>query len=157
MSDRQAPHANDATEAFIFKCHESLFDPDNRRKINDNLTTVHGNALKELMNLVQDHGITRRSVNFKWLLTFDLWAVRCEVYLEVSCTPFKLQQKPPLTIPDPYYLFLSPSENFQLHEVLPEVLPVVLLDVHHEVHFVVLTSFDYTWVIPTHPKSIWLV
>ena len=67
--------------AFIFKCHESLFDPDNRRKINDNLTTVHGNALKELMNLVQDHGITRRSVNFKWLLTFDLWAVRCEVYL----------------------------------------------------------------------------
>ena len=60
MSDRQAPHANDATEAFIFKCHESLFDPDNRRKINDNLTTVHGNALKELMNLVQDHGIIMR-------------------------------------------------------------------------------------------------
>ena len=60
MSDRQAPHANDATEAFIFKCHESLFDPDNRRKINDNLTTVQRNALKELMNLVQDHGIIVR-------------------------------------------------------------------------------------------------
>ena len=42
-----------------------------------------------------------------------------------------------MTIPDPYYLFLSPSENLQLHEVLPEVLsevpPVVLLDVHLEV------------------------
>ena len=46
--------------AFIFKCHESLFDPDNRRKINDNLTTVQRNALKELMNLVQDHGIIVR-------------------------------------------------------------------------------------------------
>ena len=64
--------------------------------------------------------------------------MRCEVYLEVSCTPFKLQLKPPLTIPDPYYLFLSPSENLQLHKVLPEVLsevpPVVLLDVHLEVY-----------------------
>ena len=46
--------------AFIFKCHESLFDPDNRRKINDNLTTVQRNALKELMNLVRDHGIIVR-------------------------------------------------------------------------------------------------
>ena len=46
--------------AFIFKCHESLFDPDNRRKINDNLTTVQRNALKELMNLVQDCGIIVR-------------------------------------------------------------------------------------------------
>ena len=46
--------------AFIFKCHESLFDLDNRRKINDNLTTVQRNALKELMNLVQDHGIIVR-------------------------------------------------------------------------------------------------
>ena len=76
--------------------------------------------------------------------------MRCEVYLEVSCTPFKLQLKPPLTIPDPYYLFLSPSENFQPYEVLPEVPPVVLLVVHLEV----LTSSDYTLVIPTHPKSI---
>ena len=65
----------------------------------------------------------------------------------MSSTPFKLQLKPPLTIPDPYYLFLSPSENFQLHEILPEVLlevpPLVLLDVHLEVHFEVLTSSDY--------------
>ena len=62
----------------------------------------------------------------------------CEFYLEVSCTPFKYQLKPPLTIPDPYYLFLSLSENFRLHEVFPEVLseipPVVLLYVHLEVH-----------------------
>ena len=62
----------------------------------------------------------------------------CEVYLEVSCTPLKLQLKPPMTIPDPYYLFLSPSENLQLNEVLPEVLsevpPVVLLDFHLEVY-----------------------
>ena len=67
-------------------------------------------------------------------MTFNFWVVRCEVYLEVSCTPFKLKLIPPLTIPDPYFLFPSPSENFQLHEVLPEVLPevppVVLLDVH---------------------------
>ena len=65
--------------------------------------------------------------------------MRCEVYLEVSCTPFKLQLKPPLTIPEPYYLFLSSYENFQLHEVLIEELPLVLLDVHLEI----LTSSDY--------------
>ena len=74
--------------------------------------------------------------------------MRCEVYLEVSCTPSKLQLKPLLTIPDPNYLFLSPSEHFKLHEVLPEVLsevpPLVLLDVHLEVHIEVLTFFDYT-------------
>ena len=74
--------------------------------------------------------------------------MRWEVCLEVLCTPFKLQLKPPLTIPDPYYPFLSPSENFQLCEILPEVLPevplVVLLDGHLEVHFEVLTSSDYT-------------
>ena len=74
--------------------------------------------------------------------------MRCKVYLEVSCTPFKVQPKPPLTIPDPRYLFLSLFENFQLHEVLPEVLPeipvVFLFDVHLEVHFKVLTSSDYT-------------
>ena len=70
--------------------------------------------------------------------------MRCEVYLEVSHTPFKLQLKPPLTTSDPYYLFLSPSENFQLHEVLPEVPPVVLLDINLGVHLEVLTSSDYT-------------
>ena len=86
--------------------------------------------------------------------------MRCEFYLEMSCTPFKLQLKPPLSIPDPYYLFLSRSENFQLHEVLPEKLPevlpeivpevlpdvppVVLLDVHLEVHLEVLTFSDHT-------------
>ena len=74
--------------------------------------------------------------------------MRCEVYLEVSCTPLKLQLKPTLTFPDPYYFFLSPSENFQLHgvipEVLPEVPPVVLLDVHLDVHFEGLTYSDYT-------------
>ena len=61
---------------------------------------------------------------------------------------FKLQLKPSLTIPDPYYLILSPSETFQLHEVLPEVLHevplVVLLNVHLEVHSEVLTSSEYT-------------
>ena len=70
----------------------------------------------------------------------------------------KCQLKPPLTIPDTYYLFLSPSENFQPYEVLPEVLPevppVVLLVVYLEVHLEVLTSSDFTLVIPTHPKSI---
>ena len=50
-----------------------------------------------------------------------------------SCTPSKLQLKPPLTIPDPYYLFLSPSENFQLDEVLHEVLPEALPEVLPEV------------------------
>ena len=52
------------------------------------------------------------------------------------------------TIPDPYYLFLSQSENFQHHEVLsevlPEVPPVVLFDFNFEVDFEVLTSSDYT-------------
>ena len=70
--------------------------------------------------------------------------MRCDFYLEVSCNPLKLQLKPPLTIPDPYYLFLSPFESLQLHEVLLEVLPVVLLDVQLVVHSEVLTSSDYT-------------
>ena len=58
-------------------------------------------------------------------MTFKFWVVKFEVYLEVS--HFKLQLKPPLTIPDPHYLLLIPSENFQLHEVLPEVLTEVHL------------------------------
>ena len=82
--------------------------------------------------------------------------MRRGVYLEVSCTPFKLKQKPPLTIPDPYYLFLSPSENFLLHEVLPEVLPevppIVLFDVHLEVDFEVQTSSDYIYLSHTNPS-----
>ena len=76
-------------------------------------------------------------------MTINFLVVRCEAYLEVSCTLFKLQLKPPLTILDPCYLFLSPSKNIQLHEVLPKVLPGVLpvvpLDVHLEVHLEVLT------------------
>ena len=59
-TDRKAPRANDATEAFIFKVKEQLFDPENRRKINDNLTGNQRNALKELMKLVEDHGIIVR-------------------------------------------------------------------------------------------------
>ena len=59
----------------------------------------------------------------------------------------ELELKPPLTILELCYLFLSPSKNFQLHEVLPEVLPevplVLLLDVHLEVHFEVLTFSDH--------------
>ena len=64
--------------------------------------------------------------------------MRCEVFLDVSSTSFKLQLIPSLTTPYPYYLILSPYENFQLHEVLPEVLPdvppEVPLDVHLDVH-----------------------
>ena len=48
--------------------------------------------------------------------------MRREVYLKMEYTIFKLQLKPPLTIPD---LF----ENFRLNEVLPNVPPVVLLDI----------------------------
>ena len=52
-------------------------------------------------------GLISKSKYFtlKWLSAI----VSCEVenslkvYLEVSCTPFKLQLKPPLTIPIPYY------------------------------------------------------
>ena len=65
--------------------------------------------------------------------------MRCDVYLEVSCIHFKLQLKPPLTIP-----VLSSSEYLQLHDVLPEVPPVVLFDVHLEVYLGVVTSSDYT-------------
>ena len=63
-------------------------------------------------------------------MTFNFRIVRGEFNLEVSCTLYKLQLKPPLTIPDTYHLFMNPSENSQLHEVLPEV---VHLDVHLEV------------------------
>ena len=93
-------------------------------------------------------------------MTFNFWVVRSEflfVKFNLKCYSVWTSSE---TIHDPYYLFLSPSENFQLHEVLPEVLPevppVVLLDGHLKVHFEVLTSSEYTWVIPTHPKSNWL-
>ena len=56
-----------------------------------------------------------------------------------------------------YYLFLSPYEKFQLHELLPELLPDVPPVVPLDVHLEVLTSSDYIWVIPTHPRFIWLV
>ena len=59
-TDRKPPRANEATEAFIFKVKEQLFDPENRRKINDNLTQGQRNALKDLMKLVEDHGIILR-------------------------------------------------------------------------------------------------
>ena len=59
-TDRKAPRANDAIEAFIFKCQEDLFNPDNRRKINDNLSPEHRTALKELMKLVENHGVIAR-------------------------------------------------------------------------------------------------
>ena len=70
--------------------------------------------------------------------------MRCEVFLDVSSTSFKLQLIPSLTTPYPYYLILSPYENFQLHEVLPGVPPVVLLDGHLEDYLEVVTSSDFT-------------
>ena len=59
-TDRRAPRGNDALEAFIFRCHEQLFDPDKRRKINDNLTPDQRAVLRNLMNLFADHGIIVR-------------------------------------------------------------------------------------------------
>ena len=59
-TSKKAPRANDATEAFIFKVHEELFSVEKRRKINDNLTQNQRKALKELMSLVEDHGIIIR-------------------------------------------------------------------------------------------------
>ena len=66
----------------------------------------------------------------------------------------ELKLKPPLTIPDSYKLFLKLSDNFRLIEVLPDVPPVVQLDLCLGVHLEVLTSSDPTLVIPTHPRSI---
>ena len=57
---RKAPKANDALEAFIFKVHEEVFDPENRRKINNNLSNGERKALHELMDLVSGHGIIVR-------------------------------------------------------------------------------------------------
>ena len=57
---RKAPRANDALEAFIFKVHEEVFDPEKRRKINDNLSVGERKALKELMDLVATHGVIVR-------------------------------------------------------------------------------------------------
>ena len=57
---RKAPRANDALEEFIFKVHEEVFDPENRRKINSNLTGEERKALHELMDLVANHGIIVR-------------------------------------------------------------------------------------------------
>ena len=52
---------------------------------------------------------------------------------------------------------LDVSDNFRLIKVLPDVPPVVPLDLYLGVHLRVLTSSDLTWVIPTHPRSIWLI
>ena len=49
-----------------------------------------------------------------------------------------------LTIHDSYKVSLSPSDNFRLPKVLPDVPPVVLLDVHLEGHLEVLTDSDHT-------------
>ena len=59
-STKKAPRANDATEAFIFKVQEDLFNVEKRRKINDNLSQKQRKALKELMGLVENHGIIIR-------------------------------------------------------------------------------------------------
>ena len=68
-----------------------------------------------------------------------------KVYLEVfRVLLLKLQLKLILSIPDSYQLFLSPSENFRLPEVLPYAPPVVQLDVHLEVHLEVLTFPDHS-------------
>ena len=57
---RKAPRANDALEAFIFKVHEEVFDPVNRRKINNNLSGGERKALHDLMDLVANEGIIVR-------------------------------------------------------------------------------------------------
>ena len=68
-----------------------------------------------------------------------------KVYLEVfRVLLLKLQLKLILSIPDSYQLFLSPSENFRLPEVLPDDPPVFLFGVHLEVRLEVLTFSDHT-------------
>ena len=83
------------------------------------------------------------------LSSFELWAVAWEI-----CFLKSLQVKPTFIIPSSY---LTLPGSILLPEVLPEVPPEVLLDVHLEVHLEALTSFNHTWVIPTHPRSIWVV
>ena len=56
----------------------------------------------------------------------------------------ELKLKPPLTIPDSFYFFLQLSDNFRLIEVLPDVPPVVPLNLCLGVHLDVLTSSDPT-------------
>ena len=70
-----------------------------------------------------------------------------------------ISMKITLTGPWPYLneLFMKLSDNFRLIEVLPDVPSVVPLDLCLDVHLEVLTSSDPTWVIPTHPRSIWHV
>ena len=53
------------------------------------------------------------SVNFKWLLTFELWVVRCEVYLEVTY-PLNFSWNHP-------WPFLTHIISSCFPEVLPEV------------------------------------
>ena len=56
----------------------------------------------------------------------------------------ELKLKPSLTIPDSYSLLIELSDNFRLIEVLPDVPPVVPLDLCLGVHLEVLTSSDPT-------------
>ena len=56
----------------------------------------------------------------------------------------ELKLKPSLTIPDSYQLFMKISNNFGLIEVLPDVPPVVPLDLCLGVQLDVLTSSDPT-------------
>ena len=79
------------------------------------------------------------------LLSCDLWGVKSTLKWA-----FKLQLKPFLTHITSSWVH---KKNFQLHEVLPEIPPVVPLDVYLKV----ITSSDHTWVISTHPRFIWHV
>ena len=106
-----------------------------------NVTNGEGEREKKNFSEYElDSHLCQAQINFKWLITFELWVVRCEFFLDVSSTSFKLQLKQSLTTPYPYYLILSPSENFHHHEVLPDVPPAVPLDVHLDVYLEVLTS-----------------
>ena len=75
------------------------------------------------------------SINLKWL---NFWVVRLKLTSKCHILLLKLHTW------QFYYILISPSENFRLTEVLPDVL----LDLHLEV-LEVLTSSDYTLVIPT--------
>ena len=86
------------------------------------------------------------SIHISFVLLKSSWSLPWSI----SFVLLKLKLKPPFTTSDWAKLFLSPSENFRLPEVLLYV-PSVLRCSFFNVRLEFLTSSDPTWVIPTNP------
>ena len=59
-TSKDAPKGDAALELFIEKCSKDFLNPENRRRIKDNLTFGQRSALKELKHFPTTHGVACR-------------------------------------------------------------------------------------------------